>query len=77
MIHESISTNHPYQTRGARNGLIRFGENFRGQSSLVDLSFKHRAVQVHNKVPAIVRTGSLATVKKKLKKWVIQNVPID
>ena len=40
---------------------------------MVDLSFKQRAVQVHNKVPAIVRTGSLATVKKKLKKWVIQN----
>ena len=77
VMHESISTNHPYQTRGARNGLIRFGENFRGQSSLVDLSFKHRAVQVHNKVPASVRTGSLATVKKKLKKWVLQNVPID
>ena len=77
MIHEPISINNPYQTRGARNGLIRFGENFRGQSSLVDLSFKQRAVQVHNKVPAIVRTGSLATVKKKLKKWVIQNVPID
>ena len=51
--------------------------NLHGQSSLVDLGFKHRAVQVHNKVPASVSTGSSATVKKKLKKWFLQNVPID
>ena len=77
VIHESISTSHPYHTRGADSGLIRFGENFRGQSSLVDKSFKRRAVQVYNQVPASVRTGTLATVKKKLKKWVLTNVPID
>ena len=77
IIHESISTSHPYQTRGAGNGLIRFGETFRGQSSLVDKSFKYRAVQIYNKVPVGVRTGTLATVKKKLKKWVLLNVPID
>ena len=77
MIHESISTNHPYHTRGAGNGLIRFGETFRGDSSLVDKGFKHRAVKVYNKVPVDVRTGTMATVKKKLKKWVLLNVPID
>ena len=48
-----------------------------GDSNLVDMSFKHRAVKVYNKVPVDVRTGTLATVKKKLRKWVLLNVPID
>ena len=58
-------------------GLIRFGETFRGPSSLVKLCFRNRAVQMYNMIPVNVRTGSLATVKLKLKKWVHQNVPID
>ena len=58
-------------------GHIRFEETFRGQSNSVNLSFRHRAVQSYNLVPAHVRTGSIATVKNKLRKWVYQNVPID
>ena len=77
VIKESISTTHPCRTRSASRGLIRFGETFRGPSNLVKLSFRYRAVQMYNMVPVNVRTGSLATVKKKLKKWVYQNVPID
>ena len=77
VIKESISTTHPLRTRSASRGLIRFGETFRGPSSLVKLSFRNRAVQMYNMVPVNVRTGSLATVKKKLNKWVYQNVPID
>ena len=76
-IHESISTLHPYKTRSATGGLIRFGETFRGESSLVLASFKHRAVHFYNAVPVCIRTGSLATVKYKLRKWVKQNVPVD
>ena len=77
IMHKSISTNHPFRTRSATMGLIRFGETFRGQSNLVNLSFRHRAVQFYNLVPVHVRTGSNATVKKKLRKWVYQNVPLD
>ena len=29
-LHESISTDHPYRTRSAAHGLIRFGESFSG-----------------------------------------------
>lgn len=76
-IHQSISTQHPYRTRNATTGQIRYGEHFRGESSLIQASFKHRAVHWYNAVPASVRTGSLATVKHKLKKWVKLNVPID
>ena len=66
-IMETISTHHPYSTRNAANGRIRFGESFRGDSSLVDASFKHRAVHFYNEVPASVYRGSLPSVKYKLK----------
>ena len=58
-------------------GNIRFGEGFRGDSNLVNASFKHRAVHWYNAVPTSIRTGSLAAVKQKLRKWVNLNVPID
>ena len=77
IIHQNISTQHPYRTRGATMGNIRFGETFFGDSALVKASFKNRAVHWYNEVPASVRTGSLASVKIKLKKWVWQYVPID
>ena len=49
----------------------------RGLSNLVNLSFRHIAVQSYNLMPAHIRTGSIAKVKNKLRKWVFQNVPID
>ena len=77
VIRKSISTDHPLNTRNAAGGLIRFGESFRGDSYLINLSFKYRAAQMFNKVPVSVRSGSLESVKKKLKNWVCQNIPID
>ena len=74
---ESISTHHPYSTRNAANGRIRFGESFRGDSRLVYASFKHRAVHFYNEVPASVYRESLPSVKYKLKDWVKKNVPLD
>ena len=62
---------------GAAQGQIRFGELFRGDSELVLSSFKHRALHSYNAVPHSVRTGSLPTVKHKLRNWVKQNVQID
>ena len=77
VLHESISTEHPCRTRSESRGLIRFGETFRGESGLVNLSFKHRAAHMYNMVPVSIRTGSILTIKKQLKKWVCQNIPID
>ena len=73
MLNESISIEHPRRTRNESRGLIRFGETFRGESGLVNLSFKH----MYNMVPVSIRTGSILTIKKQLKKWVCQNIPID
>ena len=30
-----------------------------------------------NSIPVDVRTGTQSTVKMKLKKWVVKNIPID
>ena len=76
-LFKSISTEHPYPTRRASHGCIWFGDNFQVASRLSKESFRYRAAQWFNAVPVEVRTGTLATVKKKLKSWVKQNVPFE
>ena len=76
-IFETISTQHPYRTRNATDGRIRYGKIFKGGSSITVSSFKHRAVHFYNKVPPVVYSGSLLVVKQKLKEWVWKNVHID
>ena len=68
----SLPTDHPYRTRNATMGNIRFGDTFTTTST-----FKYRAMMWYNSVPGSVKTGSLPTVKHKLKNWVHNNVPID
>ena len=70
-LYQAITSDYPYRTRNATIGQIRQDETFRKSS------FKYRARQAYNQVPVQVRTGSLATVKKKLKHWVRTNIPID
>ena len=68
----SLPTDHPYQTRNATMGNIRFGDSFTATST-----FKYRAMMWYNSVPGSVKTGNLPAVKHKLKNWVQKNVPID
>ena len=70
-LYQAITSDYPYETRSATSGQIRQDE------TLKKSSFKYRARQAYNKVPVHVRTGSLSTVKKKLKHWVRTNIPID
>ena len=67
---ESLQGQYPYPIRNASNGLIR--PNFATRST-----FKHRATQSYNQVPADIRNGSLQTVKQNLRKWIKSNIPID
>ena len=55
-------------------GNIRLGE----EDSSVN-TFKYRAMMFYNSVPVpgTVQTGSLSTVKKKLKQWTLENEPLD
>ena len=71
-LYESLSSNYPYRTRSAASGQIRQDTNF-----TVQASFKFRAMQYYNQVPASVRKGATATVKKKLKSWFKSNIPLD
>ena len=68
----ALSTSHPYRTRTATRGNIRLGE---ADSSLT--TFKYRAMKFYNIVPGTVKTGSLPTVKRKLKQWTLENEPLD
>ena len=72
-LYDSLSSVYPYNTRSAAAENIRFGESFRSEQ----LSFRSRARLQYNQVPVEVRTGSLDTVKRKLKNWIKLNVPID
>ena len=71
-FHHSLSGTYPRDTRSAASGQIRNDNSFASQAT-----FKYRAMQDYNRVPASVRVGNTATVKKKLKQWVKTNIPID
>jgi hypothetical protein len=71
-LHQSLTGDYPYTTRGAASGQIRQDSSFSSQST-----FKFRAMQYYNSVPVSVRVGSTATVKRKLKQWINTNIPID
>ena len=70
-LHASLCTEYPYRTRGATSGLIRLGNNVSTES------FRFRAMNSYNRVPAKVKEGSIPTVKKNLKQWVLKNIPIN
>ena len=69
-IYKSLNTGYNYNTRRAANGMIR-------QEEMPQSSFRYRAMKSLNQVPVSVRTGSPATVKRKLKLWVKSNIPIN
>ena len=72
-LYNALTSAYPYHTRNAAAGNIRFSESF----SAEQLSFRNRARLFFNQVPQEVKTGGLETVKRKLKHWIKQNVPID
>ena len=69
-IYQSLSVEFPRETRSATSGQIR-------QIGRCTASFAYRATQYYNSVPCEVRSGSLSSVKSKLKKWIKANLPID
>ena len=71
-LHASLPTDHPYHTRNAAVGNIRFNGTFTSTNT-----FKYRAMTWYNSVPSSVKTGKLTSVKRKLKIWVEENVALD
>ena len=77
-LHRKMSTSHPYQTRQATDGAIRFGEQFEGRSSLAGNSFCYSGTVAYNMIPAEVRAAkTLQNFKHRLRKLVMRNVPVD
>ena len=71
VLYDSLSSVYPYQTRGATSGHIRLRPN------PCTTTFKYRAMVNYNSIPEEVRRGTLPTVKRKLKNWVLKNIPLD
>ena len=67
-----LSADNPYRTRSVTEGKIKLRDDYRSTRT-----FKYRAMTTYNSIPVDVRTGTQSTVKKKLKKWVVENIPID
>ena len=77
-LHNKMNNSHPYKTRQATEGGIRFGEQFDVQSGLSRKSFCYRGTLDYNRIPADIRTAkTTATFKYKLKNWIKTNIPID
>ena len=77
-LHRKMTTSHPYQTRQATDGSIRFGEQFEGRSSLAGNSFCYSGTVAYNMIPAEVRAAkTLQNFKNRLRRWVMSNVPVD
>ena len=73
-----FSTDHPYRTRQATGGGLRFGEEFDARSGLSHGSFCYRGTVDYNRIPAYIRQArTLDTFKYKLKQWVSTNIPLD
>ena len=70
-LYTSLSLAYPRATRNSAAGNIRQSGHF------CNNTFRYRAEKFFNQVPPDVRTGPIATVKPKLKKWIAANVPID
>ena len=75
---QKMSTTHPYRTRQATAGGIRYGELFASTQSRTQDSFCYRTAGQYNSIPAEIRSITyLPKFKTKLKQWVGSNVPID
>ena len=75
-LHQAMGTSYPLNTRQAAGGQIHMG-SFDSKQGLLHDGFKYRAAKEYNLIPANIRSvRGLTTFKKKLKKWVLENIPI-
>ena len=74
---EKMSTSHPYNTRQANSGSIRYGEQFSSSDERGHSSFCYRGTKDYNRIPAFIRsTKFLPSFKYKLRKWIEENIPL-
>ena len=77
-LSEKLVTEHPYPTRQATSGGLRYTSSNTGHLNLTQQSFLGRSAGIYNSIPSSIRTTtSLNTFKQKLKTWIKSNVPIE
>ena len=75
-LSKKFSNDHPYRTRQAAGGGLRFGEDFNGKSDLSHTSFCYRGTVDYNRIPVYIRRAkTMQTFKYKLKQWISTNTP--
>ena len=77
-LSNKLSRDYPYPTRLAAGGCVRYTDSQIAESSLTEKSFLCRGTRDYNSIPADLKAiTSLQTFKKKLKVWILANIPID
>ena len=77
-IRKRFITEHPFFTRQATSGGLRFGQEYRASSELTHKSFHYRGTQGYNSIPVNIRKiKNIKTFKNKLKQWVATNISWD
>ena len=72
-IHSALIKTYPYRTRQATNGDIR--TEIKSDKQLPQ-TFKYQARSLYNQIPVEIRQCKKKLFKKKLKKWVKENIPL-
>ena len=76
-IHATIATEHPYRTRQAAAGGIRFTANpDENVTCLSEKTFKFQARRHYNQIPGEIRHLGKSKFKKASLKWVKEVIPI-
>ena len=74
----SNQVNLPYKMRSTANHRIRLGSDSHAGAGLARDSFKYRATRAWNNLPLDIRqSANINIFKIKLKKWIIEIVPIS
>ena len=77
-LSKKFSTDHPYRTRQATGGGLRFGEEYDATSGLSHGNFCYRGTVNYNRIPAHIRKAkSVQTFKFKLKQWVSTDISLS
>ena len=70
VLYHNLTSSYPYRTRSATSGHIRLRDT-------TTSTFQHRAMVSYNRLPGDIREGTLQTVKKNVRNWVLKNIPLD
>ena len=71
VLFNSLNSQYNYHTRNAAN------RNIIAAGIMLEKSFQYRAMKSFNSLPLELKTAPVTSIKPRLKKWIINNIPID